>query len=177
MPDETPKLLMPKRPRKAPKQTPEEIEQECLLLTTMEKAIALLLSEQEKPDYELIAAKLHTTIAEVSAIVDSAPMKLYLQKLQDKELIELARLKVRKYRQLGINRGSIEARLMDLAMMDPSETKGNIDGQVKALAALADKFGYANKEDPLAGKSPAELEAILVKGHSRLIEGRTNGIQ
>jgi hypothetical protein len=176
MSDETPRPQIPKRPRKAPKQTPEEIEADCLMLTTIEKAIGLLLSEQERPDYEAIAAKLHRTVAEVIEVADSAPIKLFLQKLQREEIAELAKLKVRKFRRVGVNRGAIEERLYDLMMMDPSETKGSIDGQVKAAAALADKFGFAKQEDPLAGKSPDELKAIVRKGHTLLLEGNS-GIQ
>lgn len=179
MPDETPKPILPKRPTKAkqPKKSLQELEDECLTLTTREKACALLLGEMETPDYPLIATKLHMDLGEVMELMDSPSMKHYLLKLQDKELTEFARLKVRKLRKVGVNRGAIEERLFDLMMMDPSETKGSIDGQVKAAAALADKFGFASKEDPLAGKTPAELEAIVSKGHSRLIEGRTSGIQ
>jgi hypothetical protein len=113
------------------------------------------------------------SLSEVKEILDSAPVQLYLEKIQRDETRELAKVKVRRYRKVGITRTAIEERLMELMMLDPSETKGNIDGQVKAAAALADKFGYAGKADPLAGKSPAELKDIVRKGHSLLIEGNT----
>ena len=177
MPDETPTPILPKRPvrRKPFARQPKskDVEHDCSMLTVEEKACVLLSVEK---DPESAAIKLNMTLEEVQAIMNSAPVKLYLLKLQEKELTELARLKVRKYRQLGINRGAIEARLMEIAMLDPSETKGSVDGQVKALTALADKFGYAHDEDPLAGKSPDELKAIVRKGHTLLIEG-TTGVQ
>jgi hypothetical protein len=174
MPDET-KPQLPKRPYKknTPKKTVDQIEHDCSMLTVIEKACVLIAIEK---DPESAAIKLDMTIEEVRTIMDSAPVRLYLAKLQEKELTELARLKVRKYRELGINRAKIEQRLMELAMMDPSETKGNVDGQVKALAVLADKFGYAKQEDPLAGKSPDELKLIVRKGHALLLEGNA-GVQ
>ena len=175
MPDETPKPPLPKRPykKKEPKQTPEEIENQCLLLTTREKAVAVLMCEMETPNLQVIAAKLHMDLDEVVQIIDSAAFKRFLVKQQDADVREFARLRVRKLRQMNISRGAIEQRLYDLMMLDPKDTKGNIDGQVKAAAALADKFGYSKTEDPLAGKSPDELKAIVRKGHTLLLEGNT----
>lgn len=171
MPDETLKPQMPKLPytKRTAKKTVEEIEHDCSMLTVIEKACVLIAIER---DPESAALKLDMTLEEVKTIMDSAPVRLYLAKLQEKELTELARLKVRKYRELGINRARIEQRLMELGMLDPSETKGNIEGQVKALNTLADKFGHAKTDDPLAGKSPDELKAIVRKGHT-LLEGNT----
>lgn len=173
MSEDSTKPQIPKRPygKRTAKKTVEEIEHDCSMLTVIEKACVLIAIEK---DPESAALKLDMTMEEVRIIMDSAPVKLYLAKLQEKELTELARLKVRKYRELGINRAKIEQRLMELAMLDPSETKGNVDGQVKALTALADKFGYSKTEDPLAGKSPDELKAIVRKGHTLLLEGNAN---
>jgi hypothetical protein len=181
MPDETPKPILPKRPynrkpvtgrtlTKKEKAAEADVEHECLLLTTEERACALISVEK---DQESAAIQLGMSLSEVKEILDSAPVQLYLEKIQRDETRELAKVKVRRYRKVGITRTAIEERLMELMMLDPSETKGNIDGQVKAAAALADKFGYAGKADPLAGKSPAELKDIVRKGHSLLIEGNT----
>jgi hypothetical protein len=169
MPDETVPPL-PKRPykRKEPKKTPEEVEHEAMLLTVQEKACVLIAIEQNEGE---AAIRLGLSLEEVREILASAPVKLYLAKLQEAEMHEIARWKARKFRQVGITRTAVEERLMTLAMMDPLETKGTIDGQVKALAALADKFGYAKADDPLAGKSPDELKAIVRKGHTLLLEG------
>src|ERR1700744_4041227 len=99
MPEETPKPQMPKRPytKKTPKKTVEEIEHDCSMLTVIEKDCVLIAIEK---DPESDALKLDMTLKEVRTIMDSAPVKLYLAKLQEKELTELARLKVRKYREL-----------------------------------------------------------------------------
>lgn len=175
MPDETQPSPLPKRPytKKTPKKTVDLIERDCTLLTMEEKACILIAVEK---DQETAALKLDMTLDEVKAIMASAPVKLFLAKLQEKELEELAKVKVRKFRQLGISRTKIEERLFELAMMDPEHTKGNVEGQVKALSVLADKFGYAKAEDPLAGKSPDELKAIVRQGHSLLLEGNA-GVQ
>ena len=178
MPDST-KPQMPKRPlgKKAAKKAEEEVENQCLTLTTREKACAVLLCEMEVPNLEVIAAKLHMDLGEVVQIVDSPAMKRFLVKQQDADIREFAKLRARKLRQMNISRGGIEQRLYELMMLDPKDTKGNIDGQVKAAAALADKFGYSKAEDPLAGKSPDELKAIVRKGHTLLIEGNAGGVQ
>ena len=172
MPDETPKPIMPKRPKKA-KPTPAYVENESLTLTTKEKACAVLVCEMETPDYQVIADRLHMTLDDVVQIINSPAFKHFLMKQQDADIAAMAQLRVRNLRQHKIHRGAIEQRLFDLMMMDPSQTKGSIDGQVKAAAALADKFGFAKQEDPLAGKSPDELKAIVRKGHT-LLEGNTS---
>jgi hypothetical protein len=183
MSDETPKPLMPKRPyakvqgepaepkplsKKTGKRKTEDAEQESCLLTVEEKACVLISVEQSP---EVAAMQLNMTVEEVKTILDSAPVRVFLQRLQDQEMVELAKVKVRRYRKVGISRTAIEERLFDLMNMDPEKTKGNIDGQVKAAAALADKFGYAGKVDPLAGKSPAELEEIVKQGHGIIAKG------
>ena len=177
MPDETPKPLMPKRPKpltKKQKAAEANAEHDCALLTVIEKACVLISIEK---DQETAADKLGMTLTEVKEIMDSAPVRVYLNKLQEAEMRELAKLKVRRYRKVGIDRTAIEQRLFDLMMTDPSETKGSIEGQVKAAAALADKFGYAGKVDPLAGKSPEELKAIVRKGNTLLLEGNPQQLQ
>ena len=182
MPDETPKPILPKRPynrkpvtgrtlTKKEKAAEADVEHESTLLTMEEKACVLISVEK---DQESAAIELGMSLVEVKEIMDSAPVRLFLAKLQEKELVELAKVKVRRYRKVGITRGAIESRLYDLMMTDPADTKGNIDGQVKAAAALADKFGYSKAEDPLAGKSPDELKAIVRKGHTLLLEGNAN---
>ena len=173
MPDDKP--IMPKRPykRRESKKTEAQVEQECLTLTTREKACALLVCEMDPPNYEVIAAKLRMTLTEVMEIVDSPAMKRFLVKQQDADIAAFAQMRVRKLRQDNITRGSIEQRLYELMMLDPKDTKGSIDGQVKAAAALADKFGFSKEEDPLAGKSPDELKAIVRKGHT-LLEDNTS---
>lgn len=185
MPDETPKPILPKRPyNRKPAPDPaavkpltkkeqskiKDVEHDSTLLTMEEKACVLISVEK---DQESAAHQLGMTLGEVKKIMDSAPVRLFLQKLQEQEMVELAKVKVRRYRKVGISRTAIEERLFELMMLDPDKTKGNIDGQVKAAASLADKFGYAGKVDPLAGKSPAEMEELVRQGHALLSKGST----
>ena len=178
MPEDTAKPKMPRRPsarkpaeakplRKQDKNHIDDVEFDCSILTMEEKACVLIAIEKDK---ESAAIDLGMTIRQVEEIMDSPQVRLYLQKLQAEELVQLAKLKVRSYRKVGISRSAIEQRLYELMMMDPDKTKGNIDGQVKAAAALADKFGFASEKDPLAGKSPEELKGIVQRGY-KLIEG------
>jgi len=181
MSDETPRPIMPKRPyvaakaaepavvkplsRKTGKRKIKEIEEESYLITMEEKACALLSVER---GVDFAAKTLKISPEEVNAILDSPPVRWFMKELQREDLINLSKERVKNLRKVGITRTAIEERLMELMMLDPDRTKGNIDGQVKAAAALADKFGYAGKEDPLAGKSPAELEAMVHQGAALL---------
>jgi hypothetical protein len=185
MSDETPKPIMPKRPytkraeqpaeakppkKMGPKKT-ADVEHESTLLTMQEKACALLAIEK---GIELAAHHLDMTPTEVQKILDSEPVRFYLKELQHQDLVQLSKQRMKNMRSAGITRTKIEERLFEIMMLDPCETKGNIDGQVKAAAALADKFGYAGKEDPLAGKSPAELEEIVSRGHGIIAKGTSS---
>jgi len=155
--------------RKRDKANPEQIEADCLSLTVIEKACAIICVEKDK---ESAAIELNMSLTEVQEILDSAPVRLFLSKLQDEEIKELAKTKVRRMRKVGICKANIEQQLMHLMMMDPEKTKGTVDGQVKAASLLLDKCGYGREEDPLKGKTPEELRQIVSHGH-RLIEGKT----
>ena len=188
MPDELQKPLMPRRPagfdpsarpvekrkpeklkplKKKDKLSPEQAETECLSLTEIEQACAIICIEKDK---ESAAIQLHMTMQEVGEIMDSASVRLYLQKLQDQTIKELAKAKVRIMRRVGICRGAIENRLMELAMLDPDKTRGSVDGQVKALNTLATRFGYGKESDPTENMTPEELQK-LVLSKAKFIEG------
>ena len=188
MPDEPQKPIMPRRPvsvspdlrpvekrkpeklrplKKKDKVSPEQAETECLALTEIEQACAIICVEKDK---ETAAIQLKMSMAEVNEVMESAPVRLYLQKLQDQTIKELAKVKVRVMRKVGVCRATIESRLMELAMMDPDKTKGTIDGQVKALNTLAQRFGYGKETDPTESMTPEELQK-LVLSKAKFIEG------
>jgi hypothetical protein len=146
--------------KKKDRRSPEQVETDCLALTTIEQACAIICIEKDK---EAAAIELKMSLAEVNEIMDSAPVRLYLQKFQDKTITELAKTKVRVMRKVGICKANIEKRLMELMMMDPAETKGTVDGQVKAATLLLEKCGYGKEVDPLDGKTPEELQALVNK--------------
>jgi hypothetical protein len=187
-PQDSSKPLMPRRPagfdpvaRPAEKRKPEKlkplkkrglkspevVETECLALTEIEQACAIICVEKDK---ESAAIQLHMTMQEVGEIMDSASVRLYLQKLQDQTIKELAKVKVRVMRKVGICRATIESRLMELAMLDPDKTRGSVDGQVKALNTLAARFGYGQEIDPTEKMTPEERRALVLQ-QARTIEG------
>jgi hypothetical protein len=188
MSEDSPKPIMPRRPagfdptlrpadkRKPTKlkplskknqKSPEVAETECLALTEIEQACAIICIEKDK---ESAAIQLHMSMTEVNEVMESAPVRLYLQKLQDQTIKELAKVKVRVMRKVGICRATIEQRLMELAMLDPERTKGSVDGQVKALNTLATRFGYGKENDPTENMTPEELQK-LVLSKAKFIEG------
>ena len=153
--------------KKRDQKSPEQAETECLALTEIEQACAIICIEKDK---ESAAIQLHMSMDEVNEVMGSAPVRLYLQKLQDQTIKELAKVKVRVMRKVGICRATIESRLMELAMLDPERTKGSVDGQVKALNTLATRFGYGKESDPTENMTPEELQK-LVLSKARFIEG------
>jgi len=179
MSEET-KPPMPRRPEKrkpAPKRDLrkddkaklDQIDNDSLLLSLDEQACALLCCEYSPED---AAVRLGWDLQAVYDTLAQPHVRLFLKKAQDEFLKDLAKAKIRRMNKVGISRAAIEQRFWDLANLDPSETKGSIDGQVKALRALAEVMGYAKENDPLDGKTPDELKAIVAKGHRRLIEGK-----
>jgi hypothetical protein len=78
------------------------------------------------------------SLAEVNEIMDSAPVRLYLQKFQDKTITELAKTKVRVMRKVGICKANIEKRLMDAklrleSLKTPQERKVALAAEIKRL--------------------------------------------
>jgi hypothetical protein len=178
MSDESVKPVLPRRPynrkpekikplRKKDERNPEQVATDCLALTVIEQACAIICVERDK---ESAAIELNMSLTEVNEIMASAPVRLFLQKLQDKTITELAKVKVRRMRKVGICKASIEQQLMHLMMLDPSETKGTVDGQVRAASLLLEKCGYGKEQDPTEGKTPEELREMILRG-AKFIEG------
>jgi hypothetical protein len=161
MPEDKPK----RKYTKSDKPSPEEIRDDAMQLSVEERACAHLATEF---GHAHAAQTMGWSLQEVANTLNLPHVRMYLNQANEMFLKELARDKVRRMKKVGINRNTIEERLMALANMDPSDTKGSIEGQVKALRTLAEVMGYANEADPLAGKSPEELEAIVKKGHSQI---------
>ena len=180
LPQDTEKPLMPRRPssrkpeklkplRKKDKANMERVEDDCLALTVIEKACAVICIERDK---ESAAIELNMSMTEVQEIMDSAPVRLFLQKLQAEEIVQMAKVKIRVMRKVKICKGTIEQRLFELANMDPEKTKGTIDGQVKALSTLATRFGYGGEKDPTEDMTPEELQQLVMK-KAKFIEGNS----
>jgi hypothetical protein len=111
---------------------------------------------------EHAALTLGWELEKVKETLRSPEARLFMQKAQDKFVAELAKSKLRQLRKVDISPGAVEERLMELAQLDPSQTKGTIDGQVKALRTLAETLGMLGAtDDPLRGKTRADLEGII----------------
>ena len=125
----------------------------------------MLCTEYNK---ETAAMTLGWGLEQIDACLASPHIRLFLEQAHHEFLKECAKAKVRVLRKVDINQMNIEKRLMELAQMDPSQTKGTIDGQVKALRTLAETLGMFDASDPLKGKSRQELEGFVTTAAKRL---------
>lgn len=154
-----------KRRREKPKQLTKrelerinEVELDEILLTVDERACAHLCAEYNK---EHAAVTLGWPLEAVEECLALPHVRLYLQKADEAFLKEIAKAKVRRFTKINVTVAAVEQRAMELAMLPPSETKGTIDGQVKALNLLAKVLGMLKDDDPLKGKSRSDLEGFI----------------
>ena len=177
-PDQKPP--MPRRPtrgkpetlkplRKKDQASPAQTEAECLTLTEEQEACLVLAV---RVDRETAAIQLNMTMEEVNSIVDSAGGRRWLEKFQDQRIKKLATISVQAMVKVGVNKAVIEQRLMHLMMMEPSETGGKMDGQVKAASLLLEKCGYGKEQDPTEGKTTEELREMVLRG-AKFVEAKT----
>jgi hypothetical protein len=188
LPQDSNKPIMPRRPagfdpvaRPADKRKPEKLKplrkKDTIDAAKIEAACLTLTEEQEaclvlgvRVDRETAAIQLNMSIAEVNAIMDSAGGRRWLEKYQNQRIKKLATMSVQAMVKVGVNKAVIEQRLVTLMMMDPSETGGKMDGQVKAASLLLDKCGYGNERDPTEDMTPEELQRLVVN-KAKFIEG------
>lgn len=174
-----PRPVEKRKPAKVRKlQSPEqenlaEIEKAAAKLSQLELACAIIATEQSE---EVAAQNLGIDLVAVKDILRRKPVIWYLEQVQQRTIEKLAQAKVRLFRKVGVTQANVEQRLMDLAQMDPSETKGSIEGQVKALRTLAEILGMLNPDDPLKGKSRQELEAFVQKAAERMPTRAASGL-
>jgi hypothetical protein len=172
-------LQMPRRPdsrkpepkkklRKADQERINEVALDQQLLSVDERACALLSTEYNR---EHAALTMDWTLEAVESTLNLPHVRLFIQKADEAFMKEIAKAKVRRMLKVGISKANVEQRLMDLAQTDPADTRGNIDGQVKALRTLAEILGMLNNDDPLKGKSREELEGFVTKSAARLLPG------
>lgn len=134
-----------------------KISDDALFLTRQEQACVHISMEESR---EKAAVRLGWTIEQVMECLRQPHVKLYAIEYREKFMAHLARKRAASLNKVGVNSTSVQERLMELAQMAPEQTKGTIDGQVKALSALANILGLT-KDDPLKGKSDEELLAIV----------------
>ena len=144
-----------------------ELEKCARALSTDELAVALLSTEFSM---EHAASTLGWDIAAVKQVWASPVVQRWLMKAQEIFMHKLASTRVRMLKKVNCTPTEVEQRLMQLAQMDPADTKGSIDGQVKALRTLAEVYGLFDPEDPLKGKNRDQLRAMVRDASSRLID-------
>jgi hypothetical protein len=86
----------------------------------------------------------------------------YMREYRAEFLKQMARRRAVSLVKKGITRDGILERAMELAQLDPTDTKGSVDGQVKALKLLSDVMGLTG-DDPLKDKTDEELQDIVNK--------------
>jgi len=128
-----------------------------------------------KKNREAAALRLGWSIKEVLNCLKQPHVKLYAIEFRERFIKTMAQMEVAALKKTGITRSSIESRLMDLALMDPEQTKGSIDGQVKALQALGNIIGLT-KDDPLERKSDEELMDLVMSAREKAT-GKTSPVQ
>jgi hypothetical protein len=113
-----------------------------------------------RTDREMAAKRLGWTLKKVKDTLNKPHVKLYAIRFREDFIKEMVRREVTNSRKKGITPSTVQERLMEIAMMPPADTKGSVDAQVKALQELAGHLGL-KKDDPLAGKTTEELQAIV----------------
>jgi hypothetical protein len=113
-----------------------------------------------RTDRESAARSLGWTLKKVKECLNKPHVKLYAIRFREDFIKEMVRREVTNSRKKGLTPTTVQERLMEIAMMPPSDTKGSVEGQVKALQELAAHLGL-KKDDPLAGKTTEELQAIV----------------
>lgn len=169
MDEETkPKGVNRRAPRfRKPEETPKLTEEDhAVIAGTPDEELFLTAKELDcvhisfRDDREAAARSLGWPLKKVKETLAMPHVKLYAIRFRDDFIKEMVRREVTRSRKKGITPGSVQERLMEIAMMPPADTKGSVDGQVKALQELAGHLGL-KKDDPLTGKSTEELQAIV----------------
>lgn len=181
MPDETPAAKpRPERqrkpegfrpPKKLTRREAEELEYSTCLVNA-DQQVCIQLSTFY--DREYAALTMGWTLDQVEATLRLPECRNYARKQQQINMDAIARAKIRQLTKVHINPAAVEERAMELAMLDPKETRGTIDGQVKALRLLAETLGMlGGTEDPLRGKSREDLVGIVnaVRAKTGLLPG------
>jgi hypothetical protein len=144
---------------------------------TIDQIVCLIAGVKFGP--EEAALRLGWTVAQVESELHRPACEFTIKMMRDMLLTEIVRTEVRALRKKVLNKATIEERLIELAYLDPTETKGSIEGQVKALKTLGDLFGFAKPEtDPLKNKSTDELQDLVRQG-ALILEGsaKTSPVQ
>lgn len=156
----SPKVTAPEtaaEPAKKRKRASKLISQAELCLTREEAAAVHTVIEMGP---EKASVELGMRYGDLSDLLKLPHVQAYMQEYRGEFIKQMARRRARNLTRKGITKDAILERAMDLANTDPSDTKGTIDGQVKALKLISDVMGLG-VDDGLKDKSDAELEEIV----------------
>ena len=133
------------------------------VLTEEQKVAAhLYIKHGSKTGPPQAAEALGATPEQVKKLLDAPAVKRYIQQYNHAFLREMARYELSKITRFPVSREDVVGRLYALALTPPEETKGSIEGQVKAVETLADvlglKFNPRDADTFFKDKTPAELE-------------------
>lgn len=160
--------------KRAPEPTPKLTEEDKAAIADMTDD-DLFLSRQElecvhisfRLSREEAARRLGWPLKKVKDTLNKPHVKMYAIKFREDFIKEFVSREVTDSRKKGVSPATVQARLMEIAMMPPTETKGSVDGQVKALQELSAHLGL-KKDDDLNDKSPEELEEIVRQESEKL---------
>jgi hypothetical protein len=157
-------------PRRLTRKEQEQAEFDCSMIDA--NTYSCLLIAAEYGDHHA-ALTLGISVEEVEAIKKKPEARLFMERAQQEFVKELARSKLRQLRKVDISPAAVEERAMELAQLDPSQTKGTIDGQVKALRLLAEVLGMLGQGDDLKDKTRTDLLEIIasVKTKTAMLPG------
>jgi hypothetical protein len=144
----------------------EKLDQAGRTLTLDERACVHLAVEYSE---EHAATTLGWELDAVHSVLARTHVRRYVERAEDAFLEKLASSKLRVLKKIGINSAAVEQRLMELAQMDPEETRGSIEGQVKALRTLAEILGMLDNDDPLKNKTREEMQQIIVEASTKIL--------
>lgn len=173
-----PKPVMPRRPEKRKpakvkplkdKELSDDVDLASELLSLEERACALLSMEYS---LEHTATTLSWDLQAVHDTLKLPHVRLFIKKCDEKMVEEIAKTRIRRFTKLKISREAHVERLWDLAHLPPSETRGSIDGQIKALKEVGSILGYSRQDDPLDNMTPEELKEIVARTHRKTLEGK-----
>jgi hypothetical protein len=98
----------------------------------------------------------------VKTLIKTPAVQRYLQQYNHAFLKEMARFELAKVTRFPVCRDDVIGRLYTLALTPPEETKGTIEGQVKAVETIADilglKFNPRDADTFFKDRTPQELE-------------------
>jgi hypothetical protein len=108
------------------------------------------------------ASTLNKNAKELGDLMKRRPVQRYLHGYNNEFIKQMARWEVNQITKFPVGRADVISRALALALMPPNETKGDIEGQVKALEMIAEimgmKFTPRDADHFFKDKTPEQLD-------------------